>query len=206
MKPFPRGMAYGFSRWQVEVHQPEHFLAVRRFSLQKATADDKALAVFIVLGLLGLSALGAGAALNVLGALRRLLLPGTGGIHWRETAIALGVTMIWLGALYLAWPKVHRLEADREGVRFGWRRWPRRQVRAVHLRWGRYDSTPSFAEMTFGAGKNTVHMLTISLQGTDGRWRKVWSLGATQRARTVAAVWVRNMAQVAGLPLEEKRG
>ncbi len=206
MKPFPRGMAYGFSRWQVEVHQPEHFLAVRRFSLQKATADDKALAVFVALGLLGLTALGAGAAMNVLEALRRLLHPGTGGIHWRETAVSLGGTAVWLGALYLAWPKVHRLEADREGVCFGLRRWPRGQVRAVRLRWERYDSTPSFDEMAFGAGKNTVRLLTVSLQEADGRWRKVWSLGATQRARTVAAAWVRNMAQVAGLPLEEKRG
>ena len=198
----PQTVEYKLSRWQVETNHPEHFRAVRRFSLAKASADDKALLGCGGLVMVGGSLLALGAAIHLLDALGRMARLGPGMVNWRETLISLVVWAVWGAVLWELWPKLRVLEARPGQLRFGIWRWEAAQIRWITMRRRRLESTATLwdSNISSAAGGSYV-VLEITLHLGNGQARTVWRYGGRHKQRVEA--WVQHMAQIAGVPVAE---
>lgn len=103
--------------------------------------------------------------------------------------------------LYLLAPKVWVLEAQPGLLRFGLRTWQAGQVRALEVA-RRQGETTDLWDATYPFFQRSAFAVTtFTLRLTDGRRRRGWQVGG--RARRAAEAWVRHMAAVAGVMVEE---
>ncbi len=195
MERLPRTIHDGLSQWQIEINQPDHFRAVRRFSPATASTDLKALALlFFGTG----SLFAAGAALQLVDALRRIV-RYRHPIAWREGAIFLGIVLGWALIVYLFWPRRKVLEARPGFLRFGRQSWSSGQVARLQIRRVRRDNVSPLSQFEYVPwGNNTMYSTQVSVVQKDGRIRLVWVHSGKHYTR--AATWARHMARVAGVP------
>ncbi len=197
MKKFPTTIENGLSRWNVEVNQPEHFRAVRRFSPANASTDEKALLVFGLLFLVGGTLFAVVAAFGLVDTLKRLVQFGSHPAALREGLVRLGVVVGWAGLLYLLLPKFRLLEARPGFLRFGRSTWQTSQIARLEIHTINRRRTEMGQADFLPFESHTVSMLEIVVVQKSGRRQTVWQQSGRQKRR--AAIWARQMAQVAGV-------
>ena len=189
-------------RWVRQVHRADHFRAVWRWAWDTASTEERAQTVGMLL-VGGLAATGAVVSLSWGGeALLRMVRFGpTAG---KEAAVGGLIFLVCGAGLYalgrLVWPRVRVLEARPGILRFGPHAFAATRVRAVRL--VRRKITQSTLDPVLGGTITTRHiLLEVLVVPHRGAPQRVWR--AANRGAGPAARWVRAMAQVAGVPVED---
>ena len=201
MGKLPETIQDWLSQWRVEVDQPDHFRAARRFTLAHASTDDKAFLAFGLLFLAGGTLFALAALAQFFDAAARIARYGGYPAAAREGLVWLGVALGWGVVLYLLWPKMRLLEARPGFLRFGRRAWTAGQVARLEIHtvnrrateMGQADFLP-FQSRAYAA-------VEISVVEKNGRTRRAWAHSGRQRSR--AAAWAQRMAQIAGVPINK---
>ncbi|RME76127.1 MAG: hypothetical protein D6784_06530, partial [Chloroflexi bacterium] len=95
------------------------------------------------------------------------------------------------------WPKFRVLEARPGFLRFGRTVWPTGQIARLEIQTTNRRRTETAQADFLPSESRTASTVEIVVVQKDGRRRTVWQQSGRQKRR--AAVWARQMAQVAGV-------
>jgi len=188
-----------FSQWQIEIDQPDHFRAVRRFTLAHASSDTKAFLAFGLLFLTGGTLFALVALTEFLDVVTRIMQHGGHPAAVREGLVWLGVVLGWGLLLYLLWPKMRVLEARPGFLRFGRRTWVVNQVARLEIRSINRRTTEMDQADFLPFQSRTYAAVEIVVVEKNGRIRRAWAHSGKQKSR--AAAWAQRMAQIAAVPV-----
>ncbi len=198
----PTRLRDGLYLWQVEENTPHRFYAVRRLKWRGASMDHKALAVFGLLLMVGVTLLAFEAAMQIPDLLRRLVTMGPRPQILREGSLYFVLILGWTGLVYFVFPRQKVLEARPGYLRFGTRAWRADQVARIELRsWRRTTDTLWSAEVP--GSTTTLTGVDVLIVQPAGRPRKAWSHAGD--GRRIFSRWVRHMAHIAGVPFRPSK-
>lgn len=199
MKKYSKIIQDEYSQWHIEIDQPDHFRAVRRFTLAHASTDAKAFLAFGLLFLAGGTLFALVALTQFFDAAARIMRHSGHPAAVREGLVWLGVVLGWGVLLYLLWPKMRVLEARPGFLRFGRHTWAANQVARLEIRrTSRRTTEVEQADVLPPFRSRTYTAVTISVVEKNGRIRRAWVHNGKQRSR--AAAWAQHMAQIAAVP------
>ncbi len=201
MTSFARSFSAGIVRWRVTVNQPGHFRAEARLAWRQASADEKALFVFLLVIVLGNTILAMISGWLGLGAGWRLLRGGAHPAAWREMLLFLVGSLGWFGLLYAWAPKVWVLEARPGSLRFGWRTWEAAEVEALIMERRQGKTSASWSDVYDVSRSRGWSVTDFWLRLADGRRVRLWKVNG--RARGIAEEWMRQLAAVGGVSVAE---
>lgn len=199
MKKYSKIIQDEYSQWHIEIDQPDHFRAVRRFTLAHASTDAKAFLAFGLLFLAGGTLFALIALTEFWDAATRIMQYGGHPAVVREGLVWLGVVLGWGVLLYLLWPKMRVLEARPGFLRFGRHTWTANQVARLEIHSINRRTTEIGQAEFLPSRTRTYKAIAIFVVEKNGRTRRAWAHNGKQKSR--AAAWAQHMAQIAAVPV-----